>query len=327
MNYSLTVNGLDNAFPKEFGCDCPRCMRPERAANTSMSLIGTQVDDTQTAFHALIDCGHGISDSLTANPLLRGDRARLDWLLLTHWHADHNNELGRIGAGWMRTCARRTSARCGQPFERVRTWCREGSAQWLTHEHDNAWRTFVDPVIDPGFADAGTPLVPVPLAQPDLHITPIALHHSSADIAHDNPARRQPSCAGFVIQTATRKAVLFWDMDNTNTWITRATERSPYSRQFNWPAMRMCSASIAIRGAMRSSPAGKPASHASFHTQLPFVRALAPRETLLMHLSGHEDDRGDGFGWLDAEWQITSPERCLDSCTHMPGRVRVPDNR
>jgi len=316
MNYSLTINGLDNAFPKEFGCGCPRCMRQERAANTSMSLIGTQANDTQTAFHALIDCGYGISDSLAANPLLQGVRARLDWILLTHWHSDHSNEMGRIGAGWMRTCARR-----GQSFERVRTWCREGSAQWLAHEHGSAWRTFADPVIAPGFTDAGTPLAPVPLAQSDLHITPITLHHSSADMAHNHVIQRRPSCAGFVIQTASRKAVLFWDMDNTNTWITQPhSDAHVAALQLARDADVLCIDCNTWRYA--SSPAGKPASHASFHTQLPFVRALAPRETLLMHLSGHEDDRGDGFGWLDAEWQ-THAQAAWHS-HHMPGHVRVP---
>jgi hypothetical protein len=75
--YSLMVNGLDNAFPREFGCSCERCRRPERAANTSMSLLSTSVDGDMTHFHALIDCGQGTSDSLAANPLLRGERARL----------------------------------------------------------------------------------------------------------------------------------------------------------------------------------------------------------------------------------------------------------
>jgi phosphoribosyl 1,2-cyclic phosphodiesterase len=314
MNYSLIVNGLDNAFPREFGCDCPRCTRPERAANTSMSLIGLD-QAGETAFHALMDCGGGASDSLAANPLLRGPRARLDWLLLTHWHSDHSIELGRICAGWMRTCARR-----GQPFARVKTWCREGSVQWLDREQGSAWRAFTDPVIAPGFDAAGVPLASLPIGAPGLRVTPITLHHSSADIAPDNPSRRQPSCAGFVIQTATRKAVLFWDMDNTNAWITDPqTEAHAAAVALARDADLLCVDCNTWRFA---GTAQRPASHACFRSQLPNVRALTPRETWLMHLSGHEDDRGDGFGWLDAEWQAHAQAEWARFA--LPGRVRVP---
>jgi ribonuclease BN (tRNA processing enzyme) len=314
MHYSLTINGLDNAFPREFGCDCPRCARPERAANTSMSLIGLD-DAGDTAFHALIDCGHGASDSLAANPLLRGPRARLDWILLTHWHSDHTIELGRICAGWMRTCTRR-----GQPFERVKTWCREGSAHWLAREQGGAWHTFTDPVIAPGFDDAGVPLTPVPIDMPDLCVTPITLHHSSADIAADDPSRRQPSCAGFVIQTPSRKVALFWDMDNTNTWITHPqTEAHAAAIALARDADVLCLDCNTWRFAGTDK---RPASHACFHTQLLNVRALAPRETLLMHLSGHEDERGDGFGWLDAEWQAHAQAEWARLA--LLGQVRVP---
>ncbi|BCX05646.1 MAG: hypothetical protein KatS3mg053_3584 [Candidatus Roseilinea sp.] len=314
MHYSLTINGLDNAFPREFGCDCPRCIRPERAANTSMSLIGTD-DDGRTVFHALIDCGHGVSDSLAANPLLRGERARLDWILLTHWHADHCIELGRICVGWMRTCIRR-----GQPFTRVPTWCREGSARWMTQEHSNAWRTFADPVIAPGFDGAGVPLEPVPIDAPDLRITPITLHHNTADIAADDPARHQPACAGFVIQTATHKAVLLWDMDNTNAWITDPqTDAQATAVALARDADVLCVDCNTWRFA--GAP-DRPASHACFYTQLPNVRALASRETLLVHLSGHEDERDDGFGWTDEAWQTRAQLEWTRLA--MPGRVRVP---
>jgi hypothetical protein len=30
MRYLLSVNGIDNAFPREFGCACARCRRPDR---------------------------------------------------------------------------------------------------------------------------------------------------------------------------------------------------------------------------------------------------------------------------------------------------------
>jgi hypothetical protein len=315
MNYSLIINGLDNAFPREFGCDCRRCTRVERAANTSMSLIGTEDSDRVTAFHALIDCGFGISESLHSNSLLCGERARLDWLLFTHWHSDHSAELNRICAGWMRTCVRR-----GQPFNRVNAWCREGTAQWLAHDFGGAWRAFIEPAISPGFDNAGVSLAPVPIEAPGLKVTPITLHHSSADVAQDDPTRRQPACAGFVIQTDARKAVLFWDMDNTNTWIAEPkNDAHVAAREWASGADVLCLDCNTWR--FKGTP-HKPASHASFHTHLPNIRALAPRETLLMHLSGHEDDAGDGFGWLDGEWQAHAQAEWEKQ--GMPGWVRVP---
>lgn len=51
------------------------------------------------------------------------------------------------------------------------------------------------------------------------------------------------------------------------------------------------------------------------------MRALAPRQTLLMHLSGHEDERGDGFGWLDSEWQTHAQKEW--EVHAMPGTVHV----
>jgi hypothetical protein len=69
--------------------------------------------------------------------------------------------------------------------------------------------------------------------------------------------------------------------------------------------------------------AEKPASHASFFTQLPNIRALQPRQTLLAHLSGHEDARGDGFGWRNAEWEAQA--RAEWARNDMPGCVRVPN--
>jgi hypothetical protein len=313
--YSLMVNGLDNAFPREFGCSCERCRRPERAANTSMSLLGTSADGDMTHFHALIDCGQGTSDSLAANPLLRGERARLDWLLFTHWHADHSAEIGRIGATWARTCARR-----GRPFERIPAWCRENAAAWLAYGQPLAWPFFAQPRVAPGFDDAGVVLAEVPVEQPGLRITPITLHHSSADIACDASRARRPSCAGFVVQTSTRKAVLFWDMDSTNTWITEP--RTPAHAKALALARDADLLCVDCNTWRYSGSPERSASHASFHVQMEFARALTPRQTWLMHLSGHEDQPGDGYGWIDAEWRDHA--KAAWAANSLPGEVDVP---
>jgi ribonuclease BN (tRNA processing enzyme) len=315
MRYSLYVNGYDNAYPKEFGCDCARCCAPTRAANTSMSLIG-QDDAGRTAFHALIDCGSGVSDSLSANPMLQGDNARLDWMLFTHWHEDHRSEFNRVCAGWKRSRIRRQQA-----FERVKLWCREGSAVWMAHYGDYSWRDFVAPVVAPGYDDAGVALAPIPIDQTDLRITPITLSHWSADVATDSPTRRAPACSGFVIETTGRKVVLFWDMDVTNTWIDQPqTDAHRNAIELASNADLLCVDCNTWRFDTLAS--GRPMSHASFHTHLSWASVLQPEHTWLVHLSGHEDARGDGFGWTDDEWrtraQVVWQER------GMPGTVDVP---
>ena len=55
--FELLINGLDNAFIKEFGCQCVRCNRETRAANTSMDF--QLLDHTlQHHLERLIDVHH-----------------------------------------------------------------------------------------------------------------------------------------------------------------------------------------------------------------------------------------------------------------------------
>ena len=125
MNYSLVVNGFGNAFLQEFGCPCPRCARKEPVANVSVSIIGRDGNDREIRWHALVDVGLGVVDSLrnTFSP----DEARVDWLLFTHWHPDHSLELNRLGETMRRTARRR-----GETFTRIPTWCRGGTGKWLS---------------------------------------------------------------------------------------------------------------------------------------------------------------------------------------------------
>ena len=127
MDYSLVVNGFGNAFLQEFGCPCPRCARKEPVANVSVSIIGRDGEGGSIRWHALVDVGLGVVDSLrnTFSP----DEARVDWLLFTHWHPDHSLELNRLGETMRRTARRR-----GETFSRIPTWCRERHGQVARQE-------------------------------------------------------------------------------------------------------------------------------------------------------------------------------------------------
>ncbi len=110
-------------------------------------------------------------------------------------------------------------------------------------------------------------------------------------------------------------------MDNTNTWITEPSSDAHHAAlALARDADVLCLDCNTWRYA--GNPTDKPASHASFFTQLQNVRALRPRETLLVHLSGHEDAPDDGYGWLDHEWQLHA--RTVWADQKLPGTVRVP---
>ncbi len=311
MNHYLSMNGLEHAFLKEFGCSCPRCARPVHVANTSASLVSL-ADDGATAYHVLFDAGDGVCESLQRNPHLAGSRARLDWLLFTHWHSDHAIDVRRLGAAWMRSQRTRTPAP-----SRIRTWARGGSAGWLTREHAAAVATHLELHATQESHPAGVVLPPVPLDCADLTIVPVTTYHASADRSPADPSVRFPCCAGFVVQTARAKAALLWDLDATNEWIVQGGEAAQLIRGADCLFIDCNTWRQETHPLLHTST-----SHASFFTVMRYAAALQPKLTLLVHLSGHEDSPGDGWGWDDAEWQANARREW--HAHHVPGEVRVP---
>jgi ribonuclease BN (tRNA processing enzyme) len=312
MNHFLFVNGLAHAFLKEFGCACPRCARTLHVANTSASLVSLDADG-QTAHHVLFDVGNGVVESLMHNPQLAGERARLDWLVFTHWHTDHAMEVRRLCESW-----RRTREWSGQAFQHIPTWCRRGSAEWLTIEQGRVMRNHLDLHISDEAHPAGTVLAPLPIALLGLTITPITTYHGSADLDPANPTQHYPCCAGFVLQTPTKKAALLWDLDTTNHWITEAGNAAAQLASNADYLFMDCNT-----WRREINPAnGRSTNHVSFFTVMKYAAALQPRLTLLVHLSGHEDERGDGWGWDDAEWERNAQREWR--AHNLRGEVRVP---
>jgi hypothetical protein len=312
MNHYLFINGLEHAFLKEYGCPCPRCARALPVANTSASLISLD-DDGNTAHHILFDVGNGVVESLQRNPHLLGDQARLDWLVFTHWHSDHAVEVRRLGASWQRSVAW-----SGRPVTRIPTWCRRGSAAWLNIEQAPAVRDHLDVRVSDEAQPAGTVLTPIPIALPDLTLTPITTYHGSADLDPANPTQPYPCCAGFVIQTPTKKAALLWDLDTTNAWIL---DQQNAAAQLVAHADYLFIDCNTWRRAINPVN-GRSTNHCSFFKVMEYAAALRPRLTLLVHLSGHEDERGDGWGWTDEEWERHAQREWL--ARHLHGAVRVP---
>ena len=211
MDYSLVVNGTGNAFLQEFGCPCPRCALKEPVANMSVSII--RRDEGRIAWHALVDVGLGVVNSLIK--AFSPDEARLDWLLFSHWHPDHSLEVNRLGETMRRTARRR-----GVKFARIPTWCRGGTGKWLARNYSYEWYRCLEGRPSDESEPPGTLLAPIALGTDGIEITPLSVSHSGADIDPDNFKETRYSSACFIVRTARKKTVLLWDLDNKNGWIT-----------------------------------------------------------------------------------------------------------
>ena len=291
MNYELVINGFDHAWRREVGCRCERCLRTGHTANTSISLLGYEQQHLQ--FHALFDAGSCVADSLL--PILQ-KTPRLDWVLLTHWHPDHVADLARIS-----TSLRRSRQRLGLPSQKSSLWMREGSASWLERQQPHALRDF-QVITSLEYFAKGHLLERVALQIPDLEIIPITLAHSSADLYAPHTEQRLSCCAGFIVKTPNFKAALLWDMDATNLWLEQPSAVEIQAFQ----ALQNCDVLFIDCNTWdyHQDASGNAASHASFTQITRIARQLEPKQTFLMHISGHEDRVENGFGWSDERWQL-----------------------
>ncbi|MBN2255683.1 MAG: MBL fold metallo-hydrolase [Deltaproteobacteria bacterium] len=314
MTYGITVNGLGHAFLREFGCPCNRCTLKEHAANTSVSIFRRDNDGAGIEWHALIDAGLGVVTSLCN--YFRPEDARLDWLLFTHWHPDHSLELNRLCE-----TTRRSARYRSEPYVRIPTWCREGTSQWLKKTYSYEWHRCLDPRIFHETAPPGTILESVPLDLPDMTVTPVSVSHYSADIDPVTFKDTLYSSASFVVETDRKKAVLLWDIDNHNEWIV-----SPETDEQNRAVSFLSNADYLFIDCFTwavEEVRGYNTGHISFSTVQRYAKALSPRETMLMHISGHEEGEGnDGWGWSDEQWEREAQN--IWKSKSLPGTVRVP---
>ncbi len=311
MEYSLIVNGTGNAFLQEFGCPCPRCAIKEPVANMSVSII--RRDGERVAWHALVDVGLGVVNSLLKN--FRPDEARVDWLLFTHWHPDHSLEVNRLGETMRRTARRR-----GVKFSRISTWCRGGTGKWLARNYSYEWYRCLDGRPSSEAEAPGTLLAPIALAADGIEITPLSVSHAGADINPENFKESSFNSACFIIRTGRKKTVLLWDLDNGNEWIVHPQTESQrktvaalsgadhlFIDCFSWTVEEVV---------------GVNTGHLSFATVRRYAKALQPKETLLVHMGGHEEGEGNpGWGWTDQQWEEGAS--ALWSADELPGTVRV----
>lgn len=295
-----------------FGCGCDRCRLDVRQANTSVSLI-TRNDGGGSIHHVLFDVGAGVTDSLVENPYLYSVQARVDWLVLTHWHPDHVLELNRLTGSLVLSARTR-----GEAFRPIPVWCRYGTAGWLEHEHSYEWQNFLEPHVAGDNEPPGTLLAPVPVTVPGVKITPLSVSHRNADKLVYDQRRKQYCCAAFVVQTERAKCVLLWDIDSENEWLV-----SPQTAEEEAAVALLSNANYLFIDTLMWQAKPHPTNHASFSHVQRYARALSPRQTLLVHLSGHLDNPGDpGYGWSDGRWEEEASKVWREE--NLPGSVRVP---
>ncbi len=312
MNYSLVVNGTGNAFLQEFGCPCPRCADRKSLANMSVSIL--RRNDGRIVWHTLVDVGLGVVNSLlnTFSP----DEARVDWLLFTHWHPDHSLEVNRLGETMRRTARRR-----GQKFVRIPTWCRGGTGKWLARNYSYEWYRCLEGRPSEESEPPGSLLVPIALGAEGIEITPLSVSHAGADINPESFKETRFNSACFIIRTGRKKTVLLWDLDNKNNWIvspeTEAQKKTVEALRgadhlfidcFSWTVEEVV---------------GVNTGHLSFATVRRYAKVLQPKETLLVHMGGHEESEGNpGWGWTDETWGAEAQK--LWAAEGLTGTVRVP---
>ncbi|MCA9936836.1 MAG: MBL fold metallo-hydrolase [Ardenticatenaceae bacterium] len=312
MKHILVVNGLEAPMLRQFGCECDRCASPERQANTSVSLLGLNGSD-EAEYHVLVDVGIGVVDSLLQNPYLYGRRARLDWLLLTHWHPDHT-----LGINQLCVSYHLTRQRSGRDTAQVPVWCRAGTAAWLQRERGYEWQTFLQPHISEENEPPGRLLPPLDLGIAGLKVTPVTVSHFGADRSPDDAQQVQYSCAAFIVETAVAKTVLLWDIDSENEWLV-----SPQTEVERTAVAHLAHADRLFIDTAFWRAKKHRATHPSFDNVQRIVANLQPKETLLVHLSGHPDGAGNpGWGWTNAQWTAAAQEVWQQK--QLPGSVRVP---
>ena len=148
------------------------------------------------------------------------------------------------------------------------------------------------------------------------------MSHSGADFNPENFKETQYNCACFVIQTERKKTVLLWDLDNKNDWIlnpeTEGAEKDRGASLRGRPLFIDCFSWTV------EEVVGFNTGHLSFATVRKYAKALQPKETLLVHMGGHEEGEGNpGWGWTDRQWEegpeaLVGRRACRGRCAFPP---------
>jgi len=272
----------------------------------------------ETVHHILFDVGAGVTESLFDSPYFAGNKARLDWLLLTHWHPDHVNGLNHLSTShhWSQKLR-------GEEPTAVSLYCRTGTAGWLQAEHSYEWDFMLHHLSDEN-NPPGTLLPSIPIPLDGVTVTPVTVSHYGADRCAADGKSTYYSCAAYVIETAVSKIVLLWDIDSGNEWLVNPQTDVPQMNGEKTAVSFLSNADTLFIDTTFWKKPERRMTHAGFHNVQRIVRTLNPRQTMLTHLSGHPDGRGNpGWGWTNAQWQAEAQK--VWAAERLPGTVGVPN--
>ena len=313
MKYLLYVNGLDGSGKQRLGCDCARCLDPKTTANPSISLLA--YDGDTLVQHILFDIGAGqVKQSLIQNPHLKGHKARLDLIALTHWHPDHAGGLRWLVRGWEQTNRLLHGTRPPLPP----TYCRTASAEWIKKENAGDWVTFFNPILSGEESKPGTILPPLATDLPEVTITPVTVSHFNADMHPDDTSQKYYASTAYVIETPSKKAVFMWDVDTTNEWLWQDCADDVFALIHDADYLFIDCTTWDTIGLYKRHFA-----HLCFTKIVDVANYLTPKQTFLTHLGGHFDKPGNkGYGFTDAQWQYEASSVWHEQ--HVAGSVHVP---
>ena len=292
----VRINGIGHAFSRELGCICLRCKTinfamsvpsgrlerfdgwddPPWRAHTSASILISDTEGQSTIkSHILIDIGAGVVDSLVSSKLKGLER--IEGILISHWHPDHV-----LGLNQLCENLRRNAKRNRREFVKLSLFCTLKTYNYLQEMFSYELGKMLR------FSEI-LPGIPFKVnCDSSVTFTPL-------EVAHGN-------VKGSVIYIADideKKIIFGWDID------VPEAER-PLDKKKNIDVIRdnlsiLEGADLLFMPANTWEATGT--GHTSFILARQYIGEIKAKKTLLVHISGHEDGKGNpGYGWSDSDW-------------------------
>jgi len=291
----LRCNGLGHAWGRQLGCRGGRCSKikydmakppgnlaafrgwedpPQRACTSASILVPDQASGERVGSHLLIDVGPGVVGSLAASgiPGIHAVRA----LLLTHWHPDHVADLNPLGE---------SLKRCGNAPFPLPAYCHPDTREKLRARFAYEFKRLFDfkPVL---------PGEQINMPEMNAVVTAIEVAHTKGSLV-------------FVVEIAGRKIVFAWDLDVPDRLLPDGVTSNLdvfAGDAFRDADLLIIDANTWAKHEVLRDGAPQPTGHASFLEAWRYVEETRPGAVGVVHMSGHEDKPGPGYGWSDREW-------------------------
>lgn len=292
----IRINGIGHAFSREIGCDCGRCQTinftmipppgtlkrfdgwddPPWRAHTSVSIMIPDKEGSVDS-HILIDVGAGVVDSLVSSKL--EGLERIKGILISHWHPDHV-----LGLNQLCESLKRSSEIKGIKFVKVPVYCTLKTYKHLrdkggfSYEFDH--RLCFHEIL---------PEVPFKIdTTPPVTITALEVAHGKVK-----------GSVIYIADIGQKKVVFGWDIDVPDAERTSNGKKNAEVIRKNLHILKGTNLLLMPSNTWVATGTG----HTSFLFARQYIGEIKAKKTLLVHLSGHEDGKGNiGYGWSDSDW-------------------------